>query len=195
MSAAAQLRAGRASDAADLAALIDMAARGLLCWFWSSLCGPGESAFEKGRTRIRNNAESPAHWSRWTIAAREDVTAGAYSGHRLEAVQPDETLPRVYAPMLELEALVVGSWYLMALAVFAEHRGKGVGALMLTGAEQEARQAGVSHVSLLVESANHGAIRFYRRAGFQELARRAYIPFPGSRDEGDWILLTKEVAR
>ena len=188
------MRPGRMSDSADLAALVDNASRGLLNWFWSSLCGPSESAFEKGRTRIRNNTESPAHWSKWIIAASQDVTAGAYSGYRLEAIQPDEALPQVYAPMLELEALVEGSWYLMALAVFAEHRRKGIGSVMLAGAEQEARHAGASRMSLLVESVNDAAVRFYQRAGFQELARRAYIPFQGSRDEGDWILLTKEVA-
>jgi len=195
VSVAGQLRPGRSSDAADLAALIDMASRGLINWFWSTLREPGESAFEKGRTRIRNNTDSPAHWSQWTVADADGNAAGAYTGHFLAASHTDDTHSEVYVPMLELESLVVGSWYLMALAVFEEHQRKGLGALMLADAEKQARKAGASLISLLVESMNEGAVCFYHRAGFRELARRAYIPFPGSRDDGDWILLTKEVAR
>jgi ribosomal protein S18 acetylase RimI-like enzyme len=195
VSVAAQLRPGRPSDAADLAALIDMASRGLINWFWSTLCGPGESALEKGRTRIRNNTDSLAHWSQWTVADAGGDVAGAYTGHFLTAPHTDDSHAEVYVPMLELESLVEGSWYLMALAVFEEHQRKGLGALMLADAEKQARKAGASLMSLLVESVNVGAVRFYRCFGFQELARRAYIPFPGSRDAGDWILLTKEVAR
>lgn len=195
MIVAAQLRPGRPSDAADLAALIDMASRGLINWYWSTLCGPGESAFEKGRTRIRNNTESLAHCSRWMVAERDGDAAGGYTGHLLAAAHTDESNSEVYVPMLELESLVEGSWYLMALAVFEEHQRKSVGSLMLADAVTQATKAGATQMSLLVESVNDGAVSFYRRAGFQELARRPYIPFPGSRDDGDWILLTKEVAK
>ncbi len=191
----AQLRAGRASDAADLAALVDMAGRGLLNWFWGSLCEARESAFAKGRDRIRNNADMPAHCLKWTIAEVDGQVAGAYTGYRLEHVATDEKLPDVYAPTHELEALVEGSWFLMALAVFAEHRRQGVASIMLADAEKEASRTGASQMSVLAESVNAGAVQLYQAFGFQEWARRAYIPFPGSRDDGDWILLTKEVAR
>ncbi|MFO0993464.1 MAG: GNAT family N-acetyltransferase [Hyphomicrobiales bacterium] len=137
----------------------------------------------------------PAHYLKWTIAEIEGEVAGAYTGYRLDDVSSDESLPDVYAPTHELEALVEGSWFLMALAVFAEHRRRGVGSIMLADAEQQARLAGASQMSVLAESVNIGAVQLYRAFGFQEFGRRAYIPFPGSRDDGDWILLTKEVAR
>ncbi|MBL8893161.1 MAG: GNAT family N-acetyltransferase [Rhizobiales bacterium] len=195
MSPAARLRAGRTSDAADLAVLVDMAGRGLLNWYWGSLCEAGESAFAMGRDRIRNNADMPAHCLKWTIAEIEGEVAGAYTGYRLDDVSTDENLPDVYAPTHELEALVEGSWFLMALAVFAEHRRKGVASIMLADSEKQARQARSSQMSVLVESVNIGAVQLYQAYGFREYSRRAYIPFPGSRDDGDWILLTKEVAR
>jgi ribosomal protein S18 acetylase RimI-like enzyme len=175
--------------------LIDMAARGLLTWYWSTLCGPGESAFEKGRTRIMHNTDSPAHWSQWTVAEEDGAAAGAYTGHYLATAHSDDSLSKVFVPMLELQAFALGTWYLMALAVFEEHQKKGIGSLMLADADRQAQRAGSTQMSLLVESVNDAAVGFYRRAGFRELARRAYIPFPGSRDDGDWILLTKEVAR
>jgi GNAT superfamily N-acetyltransferase len=192
---AAQLRRGRPSDAADLAALVDMAGRGLLNWYWGTLCEAGESAFAKGRDRIRHKADSPGYYLKWTIAEREGEIAGAYTGYRLEPFPNNIILPDVYGPTQELEALVEGSWFLMALAVFAEHRRRGVASSMLADAEQQARRTGFSQMSVLAESVNAGAMQLCQAFGFQEFDRRAYIPFPGSRDDGDWVLLTKEVAR
>jgi ribosomal protein S18 acetylase RimI-like enzyme len=148
-----------------------------------------------GRDRIRHKADLPAYCKKWTIAEVEGQVAGAYTGYRLDDVSTDENLPDVYVPTHELEALVEGSWLLMALAVFAEHRRRGVASIMLADAEQQARRAGASQMSVLAESVNTGAVQLYQASGFQEFRRRAYIPFSGSRDDGDWILLTKEVAR
>ena len=196
MTASVQLRSGKAADAANIAVLVDMAGRGLLNWYWSSLCEPGESAFAIGRARIRNNSDLVAFCEKWTIVEIEGDVAGACTGYRLEAApMGDSDIPDVYAPAHELEAMVEGSWFLMALAVFPEHRRKGAGSTMLADAEDRARRAGTSQISLLVQSVNAEAVLLYRTSGFHELARRAYIPFPGSRDNGDWILFTKEVAK
>ena len=192
------LRPGRATDAADLAALIDTASRGLLNWFWSTLCVPGESAFKKGRSRIKTKTDSPAYFANWTMAEVEGNIAGAFTGYRVSKpfdTGDISTLPELYAPMLELEAQAAGTWFLMAIAVFGEYRGRGIGSAMLGEAAMQARQSGAERLSILVESANGGAERFYHAAGFTETARRPYIPYPGSRDHGDWILLMKEVAR
>lgn len=81
-----------------------------------------------------------------------------------------------------------------ALAVHAEYRGSGLGSSLVGKAEEIAHAAGASHVSLSVEEANTGAVRFYLRHGFVEWTRRPYVPFPGSKDEGDWILLKKQIA-
>ena len=48
-------------------------------------------------------------------------------------------------------------------------------------------------IALQVESPNTGAIALYRRCGFTEWQRRVYVPFPGSDDEGDWILMCKDL--
>jgi hypothetical protein len=44
-------------------------------------------------------------------------------------------------------------------------------------------------MSVMVDA---GALKLYLRHGFVEWARRPYVPFPGSKDEGDWILLRKD---
>jgi ribosomal protein S18 acetylase RimI-like enzyme len=65
----------------------------------------------------------------------------------------------------------------------------------LSKAEEIARLAGTPRISLLVEDANGGALKLYLKHGFREWARRPYIPFPGSTDMGDWLLLRKDLDR
>jgi GNAT superfamily N-acetyltransferase len=46
------------------------------------------------------------------------------------------------------------------------HRGKGIGAALLTAAEQAAAEHGISHVHAGIFAPNTGAVRFYSAAGF-----------------------------
>jgi ribosomal protein S18 acetylase RimI-like enzyme len=55
--------------------------------------------------------------------------------------------------------------------------------------------ADAPQISLIVEEANAGALKLYLKTGFRESKRRPFIPFPGSTDRGDWILLRKDIAR
>ena len=193
-----RFRQARASDAVDLACLIDCASRGLALWLWSTLREPGQSTIEVGRRRIRNQTASPLHYSTFTVAEIDGVVAGALTGRLIPI--PHERgdsadLPDVYAPLLELEAVAAGSWYLNVLAVYPEFRGQGLGSALLRQAEKIACLTEAAQISLIVEEANSGALKLYLRYGFEEWARRPYMPFPGSPDEGDWILLRKDIAR
>jgi ribosomal protein S18 acetylase RimI-like enzyme len=190
-------RPARISDASDLAVLVDSAARGLVAWLWTTLRSAGQSILEVGRDRIRVNTNSPSHFSNWTVAEIDGEVIGALTGYMVP--ESDQSggvsdLPEAFAPFLELEALAVGTWFLMAVSVFPEHRGRGFGTALLAEAENRARRSGARQISLLVETANTGALRLYTRYGFRERARRPYLPFPGSTDEGDWLLMVKDVA-
>ena len=48
-------------------------------------------------------------------------------------------------------------------------------------------------IALEVESPNKGAISLYRKCGFFEWDPRVFVPFPGSDDEGDWILMARDL--
>jgi ribosomal protein S18 acetylase RimI-like enzyme len=190
-------RPARKSDASNLAVLIDSASRGLVAWLWTTLRIPGESILEVGRHRILTNTNSPAYFANWTVAEIDGEVAGAVTGFVVP--EPDKPrdasdLPEAFGPYSELEALAAGTWTLMAFSVFSEYRGRGLGTALLAEAEKLARHAGVRQISLLVESANAGAHRLYLRHGFRERARRPFLPFPGSTDEGDWLLMVKDVA-
>jgi ribosomal protein S18 acetylase RimI-like enzyme len=158
----------------------------------------GQSAIEVGRNRIRTQTASPLHYGAFTVAEIDGAIAGALTGRLIPV--PSERgdsadLPDVFAPLLELEAVAAGSWYLNVVSVYPEFRGQGLGWAFLSKAEELACLAEAPQMSLIVEEANAGALKLYLRYGFGEWTRRPYIPFPGSMDEGDWILLKKEITR
>jgi ribosomal protein S18 acetylase RimI-like enzyme len=75
----------------------------------------------------------------------------------------DRLMPRVPADSL----------YVLSLCVAPERRGLGVGKALLELAADEARAAGMRAVALDVASQNEGAIRLYRREGFEVVEERS----------------------
>lgn len=62
-------------------------------------------------------------------------------------------------------------FYLRTLAVAASARGQGLGGQLLQALLREARQLGCSALLTDVDSGNPGALRFYQRAGGQQVAQ------------------------
>jgi ribosomal protein S18 acetylase RimI-like enzyme len=191
------LRPATREDAVDLAILMDMASGGLVSWLWSTIAEPGQSALEVGRARLRNRQDLPSHFSRWNVAEANGEIAGGFAGY----VVPDpydagdvSDLPHVYAPLLELEALAAGTWSLMAIAVYPDHRRQRLGSQLLEAAMEKARHAGAERISLTVSALNDKGCGLYERHGFHENSRRPAIGFPGSGEIGDWVLMSRKAA-
>ncbi len=187
-------RSAEMADASQLAALMDIASQGLVSRVWSALAGPDQSPLELGRTRIRELRYLPSHYSRWTVFDHEGEIYGAYAGHVIsDPYDPGDIseLPAEYAPLLELEALAKGCWFLMALAVFSEHRRKGFGTMLLEHAYSQARSSGVP-MALTVSNENQSAKDLYLHAGFKESARRKRLPIAKLGRQNEWVLLLKE---
>jgi RimJ/RimL family protein N-acetyltransferase len=189
-------RAGRPEDASDIAILLDAASRRIASWYWSTMAAPGQSWFEVGRGRILGLPETTSYHANWHVAEAEGRTVGAFFGFSV----PDpydrldlNELPPPLRAMFELEVVAKGCWLLQAVALFPEERGKGYGPAMIARACEAARDGGHRRIALEVESPNLGAISLYRKCGFVEWERRNYVPFPGSDDEGDWILMAKDL--
>lgn len=189
-------RSGRPEDSSDLALLFDAAGRRVPSWYWSTLAKPGQSWFEVGRDRIRNQEDVTSHHTKWHIAEEEGRMIGAFFGFSVpdpyDRIDLDE-VEAPFVPVLELEMAAKGCWLLQAVAVFSEDRGQGHGPTLLAEACRVARAVGHSRIVLQVESPNIGAIGLYRKFGFSEWQRRPFIPFPGSDDEGEWILMVKDL--
>lgn len=189
-------RAGRPEDSSDLALLFDAASRRICSWYWSTLAAPGQSWFEVGRGRVLNQTDKAGHHSKWHVAEAEGRIIGALFGFSVPDPYDQPDLNEVGAPLralVELEIVAKGCWLLQAVALFPEYRGNGYGPALIERACQAARDAGHRRIALEVESPNTGAISLYRKCGFAEWDRRTYVPFPGSDDEGDWILMAKDL--
>jgi GNAT superfamily N-acetyltransferase len=189
-------RAGRPEDSSDLALLFDAASRRIASWYWSTLAGPGQSWFEVGRNRVRNQPDASSYHTKWHVAEVQGRIIGAFFGFSVPDPYDRVDLNEVEAPLVpvfELEIVAKGCWLLQAVTVFPEHRGQGHGPALLERACQTARDAGHNRIVLQVESPNVGAIGLYRKFGFSDWERRPFVPFPGSDDHGDWILMAKDL--
>ncbi|WP_297368087.1 GNAT family N-acetyltransferase [Acidocella sp.] len=191
-----QIRPATRADAASLAIIGDMATRRLFSHLWGLAAGPGQSPFAVGRGIIRDHAEHFSHFTNWQVAEQAGEIAGGMDCCRLPEGVTAEAIaqsPPVAQPLNALKAIAGGTWYIVALALFPEFRGQGLGSRLLAKAEADAQAQNIARLTLMVASFNPDAQRLYQRSGFHEWARRPFTPFPGSDPEGAWILMYKDI--
>lgn len=192
-----RLRKAVPADGPVLAELLNAAGEGLPSYLWSQMAGPGEDPMEVGARRA---AESKGGFSyrHAHVAMVGSELAGMLLGYTLPDPCDDSGLgdaPLLVRPLLELEALVPGSWYINAVAALPQFRGRGVGTFLMNIAEFLARAAGASATSLIVAEDNAGAVRLYQRLGYDTLDRRPAHACPGCHHVGDWLLMGKSLRR
>jgi ribosomal protein S18 acetylase RimI-like enzyme len=105
-----------------------------------------------------------------------------------EQEEAGEPIDSVLEPYARLE--VPGSYYISAMAVSPEHRGKGLGGQMLNIAKDMARQSGCREVSLLVFEQNEKAVKLYERNYFGVIDRALIVPHESIRYTGEVLLMT-----
>ncbi|WP_137137201.1 GNAT family N-acetyltransferase [Rhizobium sp. FKY42] len=188
------LRPASVNDCAHLVLFADMATRRLTSFLWALSAWPGQSAFEVGRNIIRNDSNHFTHFQNWLLADINAEIVGGFNGYIIPvSAKSPQAGPEHLVPLNELKAMVVGSWYISALAIYPEHQRKGLGSVLLAEAERLARIKYATQLSLLVGSFNSTAYALYKKAGFAELDRRQFLPFPGSDEQGEWVLMAKDL--
>ena len=184
------------TDARAIARLMDIAGEGIPGWMWSRVCEPGQDPLDIGEARAAR-AEGGFSFSNAQIARQGADILGMVLGYpitRTPAERPDD-VPAPIAPFVELEALSVGTWYINALAVRAERRGQGLGARLMEAAEQTARSDGFDRCSIQVFERNEGAVRLYRRLGYEEIVRSPVRLHPcPPYHRGNVLLLTRRLS-
>jgi len=191
---ALMLRPARPGDAADIARLFLISSDGLAAYIWSRLQQPGESLEAVGARRYAREGVAFSYRN-CAMAEVDGQVAGMLHAFPMEAEQgaPAEEPDPVLRPYAELEDY--GSLYVSGVAVHPEHRGRGIGTLLMTAADERARALGLPRVSLICFERNEGAMRLYRRLGYRELDRRALVPHPTlTYESGDAVLLAHDVA-
>jgi ribosomal protein S18 acetylase RimI-like enzyme len=190
-----RIRPAGKGDAAPLAKLINLAGEGIPLWLWRRNAASDEEAFAIGAQRAARDSGGFSYTNAH-VAEVDGQVAAMLLGYRLpdpyDAGDLDE-VPDVVRPLLELESRAPGSWYLNAIATFANCRGRGVGSRLMSLALERARESGATTISLIVAQKNQGACRLYQREGYTHLESCPVIPFPGCSFSGDWLLMAREV--
>jgi ribosomal protein S18 acetylase RimI-like enzyme len=188
------IREARPTDADHLARFINMAADDLPLHFWRKSVGPEGDAWAWGQERAMRETGSFSYRNAW-MAEADGAVAACLLGYPAEAepgpIDPDT--PPVFVPLLQLEALAPGSWYLNVLASYAPYRGRGLASALLAHAETVARAAGLQTISLIAADSHLDALRLYRAKGYREVARRAVVKGDWQAEATEWILFTKPV--
>jgi ribosomal protein S18 acetylase RimI-like enzyme len=183
-------------DSHKIAELFRIASGGVAEYVWSTLAPeyPGLTPLEIGERRYARE-EGAFSYNNCTVAELGGEVIGMLHAfpmeHQPEQEEADELVDPVLQPYARLE--VPGSYYISAMAVYLEHRGKGQGAQMLKIAKDKARQSGCSEVSLLVFEQNEGAIKLYEHNGFRVIDRAPVVPHESIRYSGEVLLMTAPV--
>lgn len=176
------------ADGALFARLLDLAQEG---WYRIAL---GSSAIPMvASVFMQRNHELSFEFV--TIAERGDepvAVISAYSGRDQDGFATDpldqvaagrfryRAMKRFTARTLSFMALIPeDDFYVRALAVDPEHRGQGIGTLLLDAAAAQGKGLGCRRIALDVAATNDGAKRLYERMGMvQQDASPRYLGLP-----------------
>lgn len=191
------IRQANASDAESLARLINLAGEGIPNWLWSRACVEGQTPLEIGIERAKRTQGSFSYTNA-LIAEPHGYPIGMALSYAITAAPTEnaEDLPVPIAPFVALEKLSVDTWFVNALAVFAEGQNRGIGSQLLTAAEELAQASGFREMSIQVYSQNKGAVRLYERLGYQLVASEPVRLHPcPPYYTGDVLLLIKKLKK
>lgn len=191
--ASAAFRSATSEDCADLALLADMATRRLTSFLWGQMASPGQSSFEIGRSVTRNDTSHYMHCENWRVAEHDGKLVGALNGYVIPEPTGSPPALDVVKPLNALKDVAAGTWYIAVASIYPEYQGKGFGRALLAEAESIARAAGKDRLTLMVGSFNTRAYALYEKCGFTEWERRPFVPFPGSDEPGEWVLMAKDL--
>lgn len=184
------IRPARADDASDIARLFLVSSDGLAAYIWSRLARPGEALEAVGAQRYARTGVAFSY-ENCRMATRGGAVVGMVHAFPMDPRAPgDIEEDPVLRPYAELED--PGSLYVSGLAVNEGERGRGIGAALMDRIAGEARAQGLPRLSLICFERNEAALRFYRRRGLREIARRKLVPHPSLHyADGDALLLVQ----
>jgi ribosomal protein S18 acetylase RimI-like enzyme len=190
------LRRARKDDSRRVAELMDIAGHGLPAYVWSLSAEDGQESIDVGTERAARESGNFSY--RNAVVAEEDGEVVALLlAYRLpeagDAADLDE-MPEVLRPLVELELLAPGTFYVNGLATLPGYEGRGLGSRLLDVANDLASEAGCDGLSIQVFEQNEGAVRLYERHGYRTVARKPAVPHSSYPYGGDVLLMIRKVA-
>jgi ribosomal protein S18 acetylase RimI-like enzyme len=183
-------RPARKVDCSAIASLYRISSDGVADYIWSKLAQPGEDILTVGQRRYERE-NLAFSYQNCTIVEEAGDIIGMLVAFPMHVDSSDFESDPVLMPYSRLEE--DNSYYICGMAMFPEHRGRGIGTRLLALAEEHAREKGFGKTSLIVFEQNAGAKRLYDRAGYVEVSREAVYPHPLIHFTGDAILMIKSV--
>jgi ribosomal protein S18 acetylase RimI-like enzyme len=187
------------ADATEVALLVNIATHGGVGMGWRNDAraeGTYDPA-EVGRLDMLDES-SDLNWRNAYMAESDGEIVGMVLGYpEPDVMPPMPPVPRAATflrPIVELEWLAGGKWFLSMLAVHTTWRGKGIGGKLIALAEEKRAETGRSGLALIVEDKNTGARQLYERDGFSVAAARPMQQYPDGTQPGkDWLLMVKDI--
>ncbi len=189
-----RIRQADIGDALHVAAIIDIAGHGVDLDHWMKARDRDHSVFSAARRLVLEDRELEYHYSRAHILEIDGRVAGGLIGGlvagegRLQA-----RLPPHLKPLVTLENRVPGYWNILAIAIYSEFRGQGLGSKLLDHAVQLASQSAARGLSIVVEDTNTAALTLYIKKGFEKAGLLPWIAYGGRVGPADWLMLTKSI--
>ncbi|MEH6468865.1 MAG: GNAT family N-acetyltransferase [Porticoccus sp.] len=180
-------RAAQREDCRAIAELYSISSDGVADYIWAKSVKPGEEILDVGERRYERE-DSVFSYKNCTIVEVSGETAGMMVSFPMKTSGEVDEDP-VLAPYSRLEE--DNSYYICGMALFPEHRGKGIGHQFLALANQQAKLRRFNKLSLIVFEENAGAKRLYEEFGFKEVGRETIVAHPFIPHTGDAILMVK----
>jgi GNAT superfamily N-acetyltransferase len=140
------IRPARREDCFEIARLFLMASEGLAEYIWSRIAEPGESLIEAGARRCSGEATGCSYQNCF-ITELANTTVGMLNSFPMEERDgPDDlNADPALRPLVELRDY--GSLFVSGVAVYPEHRNRGIGTRLLATTEQQAVSYGLTRLS------------------------------------------------
>lgn len=190
------IRPATKADASEVALLVNIATHGGIRagWEHDERAEDTYDPLEVGRLDMLDD-ETGLNWRNASMAESDGEIVGMLLGYP----QPDvmETFPAdlesFLVPIVELEWMTAGRWFISMLGVHLLWRSHGVGGKLLALAEAKRAETGRRGLALIVEDHNDRARALYERMGFAVTAGRPMRHYPDGTQPGkDWLLMVKE---
>ncbi len=183
------------ADASEVALLVNIATHGGIGigWRYDERAEGTYDPAEVGRLDMLDEA-SDLNWRNASMAESDGEVVGMLLGYPEPEVMPK--IPETEAflrPIIELEWLAGGKWFISMLAVHKPWRGKGIGGRLIAVAKEKRAETGRQGLALIVEDINTGARRLYERDGFAVAAARPMHRYSDGTQPGkNWLLMVKD---
>lgn len=192
------IRPATVQDAREIASLIAISSDGVAVIEWAEAAkAEGVEPLDIGE-RVYRNPEGDYSWRNCTILEKDDKVAGMLLAFAMPAAEARDPKQRptiddtnVFAPYMYLEE--PDSWYICGVALYPEHRGKGLGTRLMNLASDQARQNGYKTLSLVAFAQNEGSVRLYKRLGFKVVDHAPVIPHSLIHYNGKALLMVSRL--